>query len=294
MDKLLVIGSGLLGSKAIEIGRSSYETYGTYNTNGQEDLVHLDVENKEEVSKVLNKIRPDIVLDTHALNNMDYCETHRDSAWGINVTGSRNVGEECLRIGAKYAFFSTDYVFDGKQQVYTEEDMPNPISYYGKTKWMTEEILKVIGVDMIAVRTSSIYGTSSSSGKKSFVQWVIDSVRADKSIKVMSDIYNSPTLNADLAAMTLRLCELDSSGIFHIVGSDNVSKYDFAKGICNEFGLDSSLIEPERASEIISSNIRPGRVLLDTGKVESITNSKPLGIKDGLALVHADMEKHAR
>src|SRR3989338_2159745 len=134
MEKLLVIGAGgLLGSRALELGRGRFEVFGTYNSRHVtgEKMFQLDVTKRQEVFKIIEKIKPNIVMDTHALHPVDYCETHPEEAWEITVNGTKNVAEASKRVGAKYVFFSTDYVFDGKRLSYTEKDKPNPLSYYG-------------------------------------------------------------------------------------------------------------------------------------------------------------------
>jgi dTDP-4-dehydrorhamnose reductase len=291
MEKMLIIGAnGLLGSKAFEIGSSSYKVYGTYSKNHSRDLTQLDATDKAAVSKLIGRVKPDLVLDTHALNNLDYCESHRDLAWEINVDGSRNIAQECQAVGAKYIFISSDYVFDGRKPIYTENDKPNPLNYYGKTKWATEEVLKVLDIDMIAIRTSAIYGAVSSTGKQSFVQWLIESLGKGSRVDIISDMFNSPTLNSDIVYAALRLYGSDSNGIFHVVGGDNISKYEFAMHISEEFDLDSSLINPVKMSQLYKDSIRPKKINLSTVKLKKLTGQVPVGVNEGLRLLHHDID----
>jgi dTDP-4-dehydrorhamnose reductase len=290
MDKLLVVGSGLLGSKAIEIGKKSYTVYGTYNKTYKNGLIQLNVVNQKAVSRTIERLRPDFVLDTHALNNLDFCETHHAAAWDINVNGSRNVAKACKKINAKYIYISSDYVFSGKKRVYSENDNPDPINYYGKTKSAAEEMLKSLDINMIIIRTSAIYGAISSTGKESFVQWLIQNLKKGNEVQIMTDIFSSPTLNSELADIAFNLYELGYEGIFHIVGRDNISKYEFATMISREFGLNQNLIKPTTSSQIFGSQkIRPLRVRLSTNKIKKIIGKPPIGAKAGLRILHKSM-----
>lgn len=161
MERLLVIGcSGLLGSRLTEAAKDGYEVYGTYNLHGitAENAFRLDVTNRESTFKLINRLKPDCVVDTHALNNLDYCETHIEEAWRVNVDGTRNVAEACKNFGSKYIFLSTDDVFDGKKLRYTEKDKPHPLNYYARTKLASEYMLAALDINCLIARTSVLYG----------------------------------------------------------------------------------------------------------------------------------------
>ena len=131
MEKLLLIGaSGFLGNKIYQLAEDRHEVYGTYNSHKPKlkNMLRLDVTEKSYVSELMRDIRPDLVIDTHALSNVDYCELHPEDAWKINVEGTKNVAESCKINGCKYIFVSTDYVYDGyKTTNYSEKDKPHPL-----------------------------------------------------------------------------------------------------------------------------------------------------------------------
>ena len=290
MDKLLIIGAtGLLGSKALELAERRYESYGTYNTNKKKSLLQLDVTDKSAVDAIFNKLHPDFVLDTHALNNVDYCELHRNEAFNINVAGSVNIIGACYRLGAKYASISSDYVFDGKKSLYTEKSLQNPLNYYGRTKWAAEIMPAIVGLDAIVARTSSIYGIGSSTGKKSFVPWLIENLKKGNSTDVLSDLYYSPTYNIDLAKTAFDLYDAEQSGLFNVVGSDCISKYTFAQMISKEFELDTNLLKPISSTDLNQSAKRPRKAKLSVNKLVSAIAQKPVGVKHGLKLLHKEM-----
>ncbi len=290
MDKLLVVGaSGLLGSKAMELGGMKWEVHGTYSRNQREGISQLDVTNRAKVFELIEKIRPDVVFDSHGLNNVEYGELHKDELWAVDFEGSRNVAEASKKVGAKYIFISSDYVFSGRKSVYTEKDRTDPINYLGMAKAATEYIIEVFGIDAIVARTSGLYGAMSSTGKKSFMPWVVESLQKGTQIDVISDQWNTPTLVDDLVNLVFALAESDKRGIFNIVGKDCISKYEFAMRIAKEFDLDRSLIKPCKTSDISQVAVKPERVKLSTRKIRRLFPEVPRGVNKGLKFIHKSL-----
>jgi dTDP-4-dehydrorhamnose reductase len=286
-QKVLVIGaSGLLGSRAMEIGKDAYQMFGTYNIHPLkgENFFPLDVTKRQDVFRLVEKIKPDLVIDTHALHNVDYCETHPEEAWLVNVEGTKNVAEASKRIGAKYIFISTDYVFDGKKLEYTEKDKPNPLNYYAKTKWAAELILEALDINYIVARTSVLYGKGGM-GKLNFVLWLIDKLKKGEAVNIVTDQHNNPTLADNLVEFLFRLFELDAEGIFHITGKDCISRYDFSKLVARTFNLNSKLIAPIITPQLSQIAKRPEKVSMNTNKVERVTGMKPLGVEESLRIL---------
>ena len=285
MKKLLVVGCGLLGSKAMQLGRSKYEVYGTHINRKEQGYITLDVRDRNMVFGVINNIKPDIVFDSHVMNDMDYAENHREEMWEINVDGSRNVAEASKAVGAKYIFISSECLFDGKRNIYLEYSKPSPLNYFGRGKWASEMLLEVLGIDSIIARTSGLYGLSSSSGKRSFIQFITDNLKNNVETKVITDQYSSPTLVDDLVTSIFKLYEKKANGVFNIVGRDCITKYDYALQIAKTFNLDKTLIKPCLTSEINQVAKRPVKVLLSTKKLQWTIGKTPMGIIDGLKLI---------
>jgi len=144
MEKLLIIGaSGLTGYKLAQIAGNDYQVFGTYNYRpvnlNQCDLLQLNKTNKEKTHSLMKKINPDVVIDCSALHNVDYCESHHDETWKVNVEAPKQIATICKEIGARMIFISTDYVYDGTAKTYTEESLTNPLNYYGLSKLKGEE-----------------------------------------------------------------------------------------------------------------------------------------------------------
>ncbi len=286
MERLLVIGaSGLLGNKLIQLGKDRFEMSGTYKEHAIKSggMHFLDVSDMRSALKVIDKVKPDCVIDTHALSNLDYCEAHPEEAWRVNVEGSKNVAEACKKQGSKYIFISTDDVFDGKKLRYTEKDKPNPVNYYGKTKLIMEYALSALDMNYIVARTAVLYGTGGL-GKSSFATWLIQRLRSKEKVRIVTDQRNNPTLTDNLAEFLFKLYEKDESGLFHITGKESMSRYDFSKEIARAFGLDASLITPITTPELNQIAPRPGNVNLVSEKAERATGLRTLTVREGLSI----------
>lgn len=291
MKRLLVIGaSGLLGTKAIELGKERFQTFGTYHTHHikGDNFFQLDVNKRQDVFKLLEKVKPNFVLDTHAMHNVDYCETHPEEAWSINVDGTRNVAEASKRIGAKFAFISTDYVFDGKKLEYTEKDKPIPMNYYAKTKLATEYMLKALDINYIVARTALLYGKDGA-GKTPFVLWLVDKLRKRENVNIVTDQHNNPTLVDNLTEILFNLFDRDAKGLFHITGKECISRYDFSKTIAKVFNLNSKNINPITSPQLNQIAKRSEKINMNTNKVERVTGLKTLKVEDGLKMLKTQL-----
>ena len=287
MGNLLIIGeTGLLGSAVKEIGKTYFDKiFGTYNTNAKPDLVKLDVKDRKAVFDLVKEVNPSLVVDTHALNNVDYCEQHPEEAWEINVDGTKNIAEASKLVGAKYVFISSDYVFSGSKMSYSEKDKPDPINYYGKTKYAAELMLQALDINYIVLRTSSLYGSRSSSDKKSFPFFVAEMLQSGKEVKVAYDQYVSPTNVDDLAKAIFELAKQDAKGIFHATGPETITKYDFAQKVAKVLDLDVKLIKPVSSAELNLVAKRPNKVVLETTKLMRVAKVRISGLDEKLPII---------
>ena len=287
MERLLVVGSsGLLGNRLVTLGKGRFEVFGTYNknVNNTEGNYRLDVCNRESVLRLVEKIKPDCVIDTHGLNNLDYCETHPEESWSVNVDGSKNVAEACKKQGCKYMYISTDDVFDGRKLRYTEKDKPHPLNYYAKTKLVMEYTLAALDTNYIIARSSVLYGTGGIR-KPSFVVWLISKLRNREKVRIVTDQKNNPTFTDSLSEFLFRLYEKGETGIFHVAGKDCISRYDFSMEIARQFGLEGRLITPITSPELNQIAHRPASVNMVSEKAERAAGLGSVGIKEGLSLL---------
>ncbi|MFN3384911.1 MAG: SDR family oxidoreductase, partial [Archaeoglobaceae archaeon] len=210
--------------------------------------------------------------------------------WKINVVGTKNVSKLCKEFKAFLIYVSTDYVFKGDKGMYGEEEETDPINYYGFTKLEGEKIVKGLGEFCIA-RTSVIYGSKPASGKTNFALWLIEKLRKEEAVSVVSDQYNSPTLNTNLAEMLLEIAERRLSGIYHLAGATRMSRYEFAKLVAKTFDLSKDLIRPTSMESLNWVAKRPRDSSLNVSKAMRELRNKPKEIKLALNELKDEMAK---
>jgi len=287
--KIFVIGgSGLLGSEvsrlAVEIG---YDVYSSYNKNIPKygKPVRLNLIETTLIPKVIERIAPDVIIHTAALTNVDKCETEKREAYKINYIATEVISKAYKPLGGKLIYISTDYVFDGERGLYSEGDTPNPINYYGYTKYKGEQSVSTILDDYLIVRTSVLYGPTPPYGKKSFVQWIIENLSLKRKIKVVKDQWNSPTLTTNLGQMILECIEKDLKGVIHLAGRERISRYTFALKVADIFGFESDLIEAVSMDDLNWIARRPRDSSLNVKKAMETLKNKPLSIDESLYML---------
>ncbi len=295
--KLLITGaSGLYGSKLAEFAIA--RNFEVYSCDVQElpvcgNFVKFDVSNKELVNEAFNRVKPDVVVHAATLTDVDKCELNKELAWKINVEGTKNIVEAAKSAGSFLIYISTDYVFNGEKGRYTESDKPDPINYYGLTKLKAEELVKAQPEYFIA-RPSVIYGSTPAAGKVNFALWLIDALRKGERVKIVTDQWNTPTLNTNLADMSMEVVERRLTGTFHLCGATRVSRFQFAELIAEAFGLDKSLIDPALSSQFKWPAKRPMDSSLDTSKAQQTLGNKPLEIGEALQRLKFELSKKTR
>jgi dTDP-4-dehydrorhamnose reductase len=292
--KLLITGaSGLYGSKLAKLAlEKGIEVYSAdiqgLSTVG--NFVKLDISGKAHVDEAFDTIKPDVVVHAATLTDVDKCELNKDLAWRVNVDGTKYIAQATKRVGSFLIYISTDYVFSGEKGNYVESDSPNPVNYYGLTKLLAEEIVMSLSEpDFFIGRPSVIYGATPAAGKVNFALWLIDSLRKGNRVKIVTDQWNTPTLNTSLAEMTLEVIERRISGVYHTCGATRVSRFEFAGKIADCFGLDKSLIDKAESSQFSWPAIRPMDSSLDTSKAQREFKCKPLTLDRALEQLKAEL-----
>lgn len=283
MKRILITGaSGLLGISLVDALSEEYEVVPTHNREAvHRNSVKMDICDDNAVLRVVERTHPDAVIHAAAETNVDKCETDKTWAWNVNALGTRNVAEACAKISAKLIYISTDYVFDGDKGAYSEEDESNPINHYGVTKLKGEEFVRALHPEFVIARTSVIYGWHPKTSN--FATWVIDSLANRRQISVVDDQYNSPTLSNDLSEILRRMLLQGARGIYHTVGSDRVSRYDFALKIAEVFGLDGSFVKPAKMTDMNSWIARrPKDSSLRVDKLQKELDIRPLSLNESL------------
>ena len=218
----------------------------------------LDITEEDEVKKMITQLRPQIIIHAAAFTAVDQCEIDRKKAFEVNGLGTANVALAANRVGARMFYISSDYVFDGnKQSPYLEEDVPNPQSTYGMSKWMGEQLVLSINKGTV-IRTSWLYGHDG----KNFVKTMLELAQKNKEISVVNDQVGSPTYVNDLVETILYLFD-KKDGIYHISNSGSCSWYTFAKAIFEEAGFNSKLVHPTTTEDYGALAPRPHLSILE-------------------------------
>ena len=293
MRILVIGGGGQLGTKIVEQAKDRFEVYATYLTRKppleESKTFPIDKTNRDDVLALFRKLKPEAVIDTGALHNVDYCETHKDEAWKANVEGTRNVAETCKNHGTKMVFISTDYVFDGVKGNYREDDDANPVNYYGLTKLEAEKLVAQTCSNYVIARPSVIYSyvpstqRESSSGKPlNFAMWLTKKLGSKESVKIVTDQYSSPTLADNLAEILLKLVESKESGIYHTAGRTRLSRYELAVKIAQKLNLDRGLVTPITTDQLTQVAKRPMDSSLNVEKIEKDLNLRMPTVDEAL------------
>jgi len=293
LDKLLIIGStGLVGSKvALLAAKHRFEAYNTQHSRKWRtpDFLDLDITDRGATAGLIEKIRPRVIINTAAVTNVDFCETHKDVAQSVNVDGVKNVADAVRKTQSRLIQVSTDYVFDGRVGHYEEADTPNPVQYYGKTKLEAEKIVSNLPNFAIA-RPSVIYGWApllsngeiGSSKPKNFAMFVLDKLKRREPVKAIRDQYASPTFADDLGEALLRLARAQENGIFHTAGRSCQSRYEFAVRLAEVFGYPIGQIEPVYSSEFKQIAERPKNSCLRVEKTERFLGTTLFSVERGI------------
>jgi dTDP-4-dehydrorhamnose reductase len=276
--KILVMGSsGFLGSTILRKHRENHEIIGTsYSQSGQ---LKLDVADRERVVSLIREQRPDAVINSAAMRN-DLVEKDHPKGFSVNVEGARNVALACKEADAFIVHISTDLIFDGNKGSYVEEDLANPVSYYGITKSLSEAAVRDTLMDGCVARTSLLYGLDRL--RPNFATLVINSLREGKTFEALRDQYVTPSYVENVADMLIEICERKLSGTFHTAGASRITRYDFARQIAQVFSLNADLIRPISMDQMKWSTKRGKDCSLNVNLSTKILNAKPMSSLEGL------------
>ena len=271
MKKVLVTGA--LGQLGESLHLKGYVTIET-------DIIHdetkknyaiLDISNEEQVKHLLDSEKPDIIVHLAAMTNVDGCELNPDQAQMINVQGTVNL---LNHFDGKFVLISSDYVFDGEDGPYSEEDEVNPINIYGQTKLEAEGKVRELSNNWIIIRTNVVWNIGGDY-KASFADWVVEELKNNRKIRIVEDQWNNPAWTVDLSRVIEQLIQFDAKGVYHYGSADILNRYEFACLIANVYELNDSLIEPITTKELNQPAKRPLKCGLKTDKIKKDFNILP-------------------
>lgn len=297
--KILVTGSnGLLGQKLTD----------HVLTNGNVDLVatsrgpnrhpvktgytyeDLDLLDSTKLREVIARHRPDSIIHTAAMTNVDACETDPEGCQALNVEVVRTLAKSCEEYDVHLIHLSTDFVFDGENGPYKEEDKPNPLSLYGKSKLDSEIVLQQASCKWAVLRTIIVYGVTADMSRSNIVLWAKGALEKGNPLNIVNDQWRMPTLAEDLAEACILAVIHEAEGIFHISGKDLLAINELVEAVADFWKLDKSLINEVSADTFTTAAPRPKRTGFILDKARKILGYRPRSFTEGLALVDQQLK----
>jgi len=255
--KILVTGGkGQLGTDCVQVFRETHEVLAI-------DLDELDITRRDDLEALVQKFMPDIIINCAAYTQVDNCEIEKKLAWNVNVTGTENLVKCMDKQGERLIHISTDYVFDGRKKIpepYVETDQPNPVSYYGKTKYESEKVVQRTSDRHVIVRPAWMYGVNGYNFLKTMLSLALKNPGHE--IKVVNDQYGSPTWSYALALQIERIIHADAGGIYHATGEGFCTWFELAEYFLNKMQVPHNIV-PCTSREYPTRAQRPKNSILE-------------------------------
>lgn len=292
--KILITGSnGLLGQKLVKL-LANKEGINLLATSTGENRIKsitgfvytsLDITNKLQVEQVFNQFKPNVVINTAAMTNVDACEDKKQECWDLNVNAVKNLIEASEKHQTHLIHLSTDFIFDGKDGPYKEEDEPNPLSYYGESKYEAEKLVQQAKTKWSIVRTIIVYGVVEDMSRSNIVLWAKQALEKGNPLTIVNDQFRMPTLAEDLAYACWLIAEKSATGIYHICGKDFMSVLELVNRVADFYGYDKSIISPIKSSSLNQAAKRPPKTGFVLDKAYKELGYSPCSFEEGLGIV---------
>ncbi|HZI25779.1 MAG TPA: NAD(P)-dependent oxidoreductase [Chryseolinea sp.] len=295
--KILVTGSnGLLGQKLTELLESdaSIELIATATRPAaipvnRGKFFLLDITNAGSVNQIMDDVKPDVIINTAAMTQVDQCETQREVCWQTNVTAVENLVVAAKRNNSHLVHVSTDFIFDGTKELLDENAVPNPVNFYGDSKLAGEKVILGSDISWSILRTVLVFGVTRDMSRSNIVLWVKKSLEQGKTIQVVNDQWRTPTLAEDLAMGCYLAAKKKAKGIYNISGKDYLSAYDIAIRTAEFFRLDKSLIKETDSTQFTQPARRPLRTGFEIDKARKELGYEPRSFEEGLEVLSSQL-----
>jgi len=283
--RVLITGaSGLLGiNLALEIAKK-HQVIGVVGTQSIHtdvfQVIKADLLASGAVERIIEETQPNWVIHCAALANVDACEAEPKRAYQLNSEVPYKLAKYVARGGARLIHVSTDAVFDGRRGQYREEDTPNPLSIYAKSKLEGELSVNEANPDAIIARVN-LFGWSIN-GRRSLAEFFYNNLSSGNKVMGFTDVFFCPILVNDLAGIFVRILDLELHGLYHVVSGDCMSKYEFGLQLAKKFGLNHNLIKPTSVNEAGLAATRSPKLTLCTEKIKKAIGVPLPSISQGL------------
>jgi dTDP-4-dehydrorhamnose reductase len=277
-----VIGaSGQVGTALRRrLSAAGWDFVGTRGRFVAQDLQPLDIADLGAVERFVTAAASDCVFFPAALTFVDYCEDHPDEAMRLNRDAPATAARAAAKQGARFVFYSSEYVFDGTRGPYAEDDPPCPMSVYGRSKHEGELATLEENPLALVIRTQVVYGPEPQG--KNFVYQLLRRLGARETVRIPVDQVACPTYNVDLAAASVELVERGLTGIYHVAGSDALDRHAFARLACEVFWLDASRLQPVKTADLGQRARRPLLGALRSDRTRAVLTTELRGAREGL------------
>lgn len=260
--------TGLVGSRIIELLNEKHQFENLSTSTG------IDITDSASVLSHITSSDASVVLHLAAKANVDACEEDKalgkdGEAWKINVNGTQHIVRACEETAKRLIYISTDFVFDGQKEIYTEEDIPNPINWYAQTKYEGEKVVQLASIPWVIARIA--YPYRAQFNRNDFVRAVKGRLEKQESVTMITDHIMTPTFIDDIALAIAHMIMKEAKGIYHIVGSEWVSPFEAANLIAEEFGYNRDLIQRITHGEYFKNKApRPFHLALENDKIQQL------------------------
>lgn len=299
MKTILVTGSnGLLGQKITDLALGNPEIDLVATSRGENrhpikdgyQYIDLDILTMDQLRSVVAEVKPNAIIHTAAMTNVDACEHDPEGCRKLNVDAVAQLVALCEVYNIHLIHLSTDFVFDGEDGPYAEDAEPNPVSLYGQSKLNAELIIQQSRCKWAILRTVLVYGVVADMSRSNIVLWAKGALEKGQPLKVVNDQWRTPTLAEDLAQACLLAAAKEAEGIFHISGKDRFAIHELVAAVADFWGLDKSLIGQVSSSTLNQPAKRPPRTGFILNKARAVLGYEPHSLMEGLALVDGQLK----
>ncbi len=291
---ILVTGAnGLLGQKIVDQLKIREDVELIATSKGENrrliqdfQYVSLDITSQQEVAQVMKEYKPDVVINTAAMTNVDACEDNQEDCWNINVNAVQYLLDESIRYESHLIHLSTDFVFDGEAGPYKETDKPNPLSYYAKSKLASEELFDKSDYKNTAIaRTIIVFGNGDNLSRGNLILWAKGALEKQSPINVVDDQFRAPTLAEDLAKGCILISDKKAKGVYHLSGPETMSILEIVKRIGRFYNLSTDCVTPIKTATLNQAAVRPPKTGFIIDKAKTDLGYEPLGLEESLSFL---------
>lgn len=255
------------------------------------EYVEMDISDRERVLDVIRYYKPDTIINTAAMTNVDACEQDPEQCELLNVTAVDNLVDAANLVGSHFVHVSTDFIFDGTSGPYREEDEPNPLSVYGHSKLKGEQIVQKKAHSWAIARTVLVYGIVADMSRSNIVLWARKNLMEGTAIKVVDDQYRSPTLAEDLAMGCFLIEQKKATGIYNISGKDQMNIFELVQRVADYFGLSMENVARIDSASLNQPAKRPPITGFDLSKSRKELGYEPHSFDQGIQIIYEQFLK---